>query len=350
VPDRLPEVLVVARIPNGGGRHALDRFVSVPRYPWSVPNALDMLVRESGTIDDQEVVTAYGEVVRAELTDMIWTQFLDGPAEPITRYDSFDGSAWQVLKDYLAPRRALRPTTPELFTWSSAFNSARDEWPGVSGLEQLVRLTPTQQAAIANQFLGYGLEALAAESENMSVCLAAQRLVELCDRGFIDLHLTSQPYEALQELTGRDRESAGSLLPEEHGLVYLRASDSEAGSESDPSSAKRAPDRKGTILVPFQWVAAALQREIVALVHLVRAASFARDDSFGKLSGSAFGHSRELRVAAEIPLSDVAVARADRLASRFLHEALRFDTRVYGLQVQRDEYCRAIEGIIRPIR
>jgi hypothetical protein len=86
-----------------------------------------------------------------------------------------------------------------------------------------------------------------------------------------------------------------------------------------------------------------MQREIVALVHLVRLASLARDDSYGRLNGSVMGYSGGLRATAEISMFDVAVARADGLAAKFLGEAVRFDTRVYGFQVQRDDYCRTIE-------
>ena len=341
-PERLPEVLVIARIANGGGRHALDRFVGIPRYPWQIPSAIDLLLRGAGTIVDQEIVTAFGEVVRADVMGLIATRFLDsragegGGSTTGSGQDPLACSDWQVLRGHLSPRRAIRPAAPELFTWSSAFNNARDRWPGVAGLDQLACLTPAQQTAIANHFLGYGAEALAAESEYTAVRLAAKRLLELCDRGFVDLHLTSDPYAALREMTGRDREAAAQLLPEEHSLVYLTSGDSEPLG-ADPSATR------GTILVPLQWIATAMQREIVALVHLARVASFARDDSFGKLAGTVFGYSRELRASTEIPLFDVAVARADALASRFLDEALRYDTRIYGLRVQRDDYCRAIE-------
>jgi hypothetical protein len=105
----------------------------------------------------------------------------------------------------------------------------------------------------------------------------------------------------------------------------------------------RAESRRGTLLVTLQWIAAALQREIVALVHLIRVASFARDDSFGKLAGSVWGHVAALHLTYPMPQFDTAVARADGLAARFLDEALQFDNRVYGLQVQRDDYCRSIE-------
>jgi hypothetical protein len=333
--ERLPEVLVVARIANSGGRHPLDRFIGLPTQPWKNPGTVDLLLRGAGTIVDQEVVTAFGEVVRADLTGVIYPHVLDRAPEARSGGDPAVSTGWQILKEYLAPRRAITSVTPELFTWSSAFNTARDAWPGVSGLEQLERLTPEQQGTIANHFLGYGLEALAAESEHMAIRMAARRLVELCDRGFIELHLTAQPHEALQDLTGQTGQAARSLLPEEHGLVYLRSP------QADPGAGE--PAQKRTLLVPLQWIAAALQREVVALVHLARVASLARDDSFGKLSGNVFGFSRTLRLTVETPLFDVAIARADSLAARFLDEALRFDTRIYGLQVQRDDYCRAIE-------
>jgi len=345
-PEHRPEVLVIARIANGGGRHTLDRFVGIPRYPWQIPSAIDALLRGAGMIVDQEVVTAFGEVVRADVMGLIFTRYLDrrdsqggtaGEPEAGLACEPLACSGWQILRGHLSPRRPIQPSAPELFTWSSAFNNARDRWPGVAGFEQLACLTPPQQSDIANHFLGYGLEALAAESEYTAVRLAAKRLLELCDRGFVDLHVTSHPYGALQKMTGRDCYDAGPLLPEEHGLVYLASTDPDAASVDDPT------DSRGTVLVPLQWIDAAIRREIVALVHLVRVASFARDASFGKLSGSAFGYSRELRASAEIPLFDVAVARADALASRFLDEALRYDTRIYGLRVQRDDYCRAIE-------
>jgi hypothetical protein len=329
-------VLVVARIANGGGSRPLDRFVGLPRHPWTIPGTFDRLLRGVGTVANQEVVTGFGEVVRAELSGLIYTRFLDAPARDDVTGDLTARSDWSVLRSHLSPRRTVTPTAPELFTWSSTFNNARDRWPGVTGLEQLSCLTTDQQSEIANHFLGYGLEALAAESEHLAVRVAAQRLVELCDRGFVDLHLTSHPYGALKELTGRDRYDAHPLLPEEHSLVYVPS--------PGVASTEERTARNGTILVPLQWIAAANQREIVALVHLVRVASFARDDSFGKLAGSAFGCARDLRTAREIPLFDVAAARADGLAARFLDEALRFDTRIYGLQVLRDDYCRAIEG------
>jgi hypothetical protein len=345
-PESLPEVLVVGRIIDFVGCHALERFVGIPSYPWPLPPSIDGLLRGSGTIVSQETVTCFGQVVHASLFGVIFTGFLEDARPAGPGHDPLVPSEWSVLRSHLAPRRRVCPPEPELFTWSSAFNTARDLWPGVSGQEQLLRLDPSQQGAIANQFLGYGLEALAAESDSQAIRLIAQRLIEMCDWGLLDLNLTSRPYSVIQEQTGLDRDASSVLLPEEHGLAYLRP---EAPSSADRPTDKQ-PAQKGTILVPLQWIAGAMQREIVALVHLVRLASLARDDSFGKLAGHVFGFSRELRARTEISLFDVAVARADALAARFLDEALRYDNRVYGLQVQRDSHCRAIERKAHPVR
>jgi hypothetical protein len=335
--EHTPEILVIARSVQGG-RRPLDRFVGIPRYPWSMPYAVDLLLRGAGPIVNQEVVTCYGEVVRADLLGVVPTRFLQNAAPEGSTLDPFGWSDWSILRSHLSPRRAVEPVAPELFTWSSVFNSARDLWPGVEGLEQLAGLTAAQECEIADQFLGYGLEALAAESELPAVRSAARRLLELCDWGLLDFHLTCLPYQELGQLTQAqsDPHLLGRLLPEEHGLAYLQ-----------PSMVTSRPDqerrKRGLLLIPLQWIAAALDREIVALVHLVRVASFARDDSYGKLSGSVWGHASERHLGYEIPLFDVAVARADGLAARFLEEALQFDNRVYGLQIQRDSYCRSIE-------
>jgi hypothetical protein len=347
-PEHRPEVLVVARIAYGG-RRPLDRFVAIPRQPWPMAQAVDLLLQGAGPVVHQEVVTCYGEVVRADLLDVIPTRFLDaGPAGG----DGFDRSGCSdgaVLRGHLLPRRAVPPIAPELFTWSSAFNSARDLWPGVDGFDQLTCLTGEQTREIANHFLEYGLEALAAEAEHPGIRAAASRLAELCDWGLIDLHLTSQPYDALRDLAPAQAGMLERLLPEEHGLAYLHATPAgQSGRVGLPGLPGQGEARKGVLVVSAQWIAAALRREIVALVHLVRAASFARDDSFGKLTGSVWGQSAARSAGYEIPLFDVAVDRADGLAARFLAEALQFDNRVYGLQVQRDDYCRSIER--RPYR
>lgn len=333
-PEQRPEVLVVARIAEGG-RRPFDRFVAVPRAPWPVPHAVDLLVRGGGPIVGQEVVTAYGEVVQADLLDVVATRFLDGTPPHSTHVDPFGRSDWGILRDHLAPRREVRSSVPELFTWSSTFNSARDLWPGIDGLDQLACLSSVQESEIADHFLGYGLEALAAESDHPTIRSAANRLLELCDWGLIDLQVTCQPYGALRELTRAHPDTLAQMLPEEHGLAYVHAT------EQPPAGQEQR--QQGTLLVPLQWIAAALQRELVALVHLVRVASFARDDSYGKLAGTVWGHVAALHTTYAISQFDTAVARADGLAARFLTEAIQFDTRVYGLQVQRDGYCRAIE-------
>jgi hypothetical protein len=347
-PEHRPDVLVVARIAYGG-RRPLDPFVAIPRHPWSMPQAMDLLLLGPSPVVHQEVVTCYGEVVRADLLGLIPTRFLDSGSGGDDAFDRSVRSDGAVLRAHLSPRRAVAPIVPELFTWSSAFNSARDLWPGVDGLDQLTCLTGEQTREIANHFLEYGLEALAAEAEHPGIRAAASRLVELCDWGLIDLHLTPRPYDALRDLAPAQSGMLERLLPEEHGLAYLHATPAgQPGRAGLPGPPDQAAARKGVLVMPAQWIAAALQREIVALVHLVRVASFARDDSFGKLNGSVWGHSAALRAGYEIPLFDVAVDRADGLAARFLDEALQYDHRVYGLRVQRDDYCRSIER--RPYR
>jgi hypothetical protein len=95
------------------------------------------------------------------------------------------------------------PASPELFTWSSVFNSAKDLWPGVAGFDQLLVLTAEEQVSIANHVLGYGLEALAAESENRHVRRAAGRLLTICERGMIDVEATREPHAAPRKLRRR---------------------------------------------------------------------------------------------------------------------------------------------------
>ena len=350
-PERRPEVLVVARIAYSG-RRPLDRFVAIPHDPSSMPRAMELLLQGSGPIVHQDVVTCYGEVVRADLLDVIPTRFLDaGPGEYAVPGDGAgpDRSGCSdgiLLRAYLSPRRAVTPVAPELFTWSSAFNSARDLWPGVNGLDQLTCLTAEQTREIAHHLLEYGLEALAAESDHLGIRAAAGRLVELCDWGLVDVQVTRHPYDALRELAPTQSARLERLLPEEHGLAFVQAALTEQSGRPGPLGRSAAQQR--VLLVPVQWIAAAHQREIVALVHLVRAASFARDDSSGTLGGSVWGQSAPRRAGYEIPRFDVATDRADGLAARFLAEALAFDNRVYGLQVQRDDYCRSIEQ--RPYR
>jgi hypothetical protein len=327
--EQLPEFLLIGRICGERLRFPPEQFVGVPRFPWKIPSAVQLLVHSRGTIVDQAVVTCFGEIVKADLQGLIFTKFLDldweGPAGAQSSAD------WWTLKHYLNPRRTIEPPGPELFTWSSVFNNAKDLWPGVAGGEQIARLTPDQQVALANHCLGYGLEALAAESRDRYIRLAARRLIDLCARGLVHLHLTSEAYAALQHVARPNPEAVETLLPEEHGLAFL------------PDSTEQERRSTGTILIPTSWIAAAMTREIVALVHLVRLASFARDWYFGQLTGRAVVASRELRQSAELSLFDTAVARADGLAARFLDEAARYDNRIYGIQLHRDSYCRRIE-------
>jgi hypothetical protein len=332
-PERRPEVLVVARIAETA-RRPFDRFVAIPRSPWEMPLASDLPPWSSGPIVRQEVVTAYGETVLAGLLGIVVTRFLDCAPQD-GDLDPRGHSEWAIVRRHLAPRCEVRSATPELFTWTSAFNSARDLWPGIAGLDQLALLSAAQELEMANHFLEYGLEALAAESDHVAIRMAAGRLLELCDWGLLDLRVTCEPYRMLRELTGAHPDAFGQMLPEEHGLAYIPA--------TEAPTAVPAQRQRGTLLVPLQWIAAALRREIVALVHLVRVASFVRDDSYGKLTGTIWGHVAPTRATCAIPQFATAVARADGLAARFLAEAVAFDTRVYGLQVQRDDYCRAIE-------
>ena len=327
--QHLPEVLVIGRIKDDAGCYPLDRFIGIPRYPWTMPLAIDALLRSASTLVSQQVVTCFGEVVLADLYGVILTRYLHS-AGPTGRETS-EPSNSSVLRDHLNPRRPVKPVPPELFTWSSAFNSAKDRWPGVAGFGQLMTLTAEDQTAIADHMLGYGLEALAAEAENKFVRLAAGRLLAMCDAGLVDLQVVRYPEEALPKLQSRSDVAARITLPEHHALAYFPASISDRSREH------------ATLLVTLPWIASALNREIVALTHLVRIASTARDDYFGLLAGTDVAFSRELGLVAESSRLDVASARADRLAATFLDEAVRFDNRIYGLHVNRDEYCRTVE-------
>ena len=44
-PEQVPEVLVIGRIVDGGGRHTLDRFVGIPTYPWNAPLSIESWTR-----------------------------------------------------------------------------------------------------------------------------------------------------------------------------------------------------------------------------------------------------------------------------------------------------------------
>jgi hypothetical protein len=199
-------------------------------------------------------------------------------------------------------------------------------------MAQLGVLTSGQQATIAGECLRHGLEALAGESASPPVRRAAQRLLGMEAGGLLDLHVKGEACAVPGELAGQGGDAVARLLPAQYGLAYL------------PAAGGARPGPLGTLLVPLAWVAVAIRQPIVALVHLVRVASLARDGYFHKLAGTSVVCSRELRAVAEVPLFDLAVARADGLAAAFLDEALRYDNRVYGIQVQRDDYCRAIEG------
>jgi hypothetical protein len=328
-----PNVLVIARLTSHEGPYPLDRFVGIPRYPWQTPLALEVLLRSSATLVRQQVVTCFGETVEADLYGAIFTQHLRcAMAGCRTHAETSAGvSDHALLRNYLHPRRTVRPAAPELFTWSSAFNGARDGWPGVAGLAQLTVLTAEQQTSIANHFLGYGLEALAAEAQSRHVRLAAGRLLAMCEAGLIDVQVTSEPGTALRKLRHRHEAASRMVLPELHGLAYV------------PVPAGARSGQRATILAPLQWIACALSRPIVGLTHLTRIASIARDDYFGVLAGRDVSYCRGLGLVAEVSRFDVALSRADRLAATFLDEAVRFDNRVYGLQVNRDTYCRVIE-------
>jgi hypothetical protein len=329
-PERLPEALVIGHIRDSGGRYPLDRFVAIPDYPRMAPCAVDLLLKSCCSLVDQPVVTCFGEQASADLHGVIFTRYLDGT--PAGHVDGDGSSDLALLRLHLHPRRAVARVQPELFSWSSAFASALEPWPGVAGMAQLRELTGDQQVSIASACGRYGLQALAAESESTHVRQAANRLLQMGERGLVALLVTDEPCAVQRELAGHERSLIAQVLPAPHGLAYLLAA---GGARSGAL---------GTLVVPLQWVAVAMRQPIVALVHLVRVASLARDGYFDKLAGTSVVCSRQLRAVAEVSQFDLAVARADGLAAAFLDEALRYDNRVYGIQVDRDEYCRAIEG------
>jgi hypothetical protein len=328
-PEHLPDFLLIGRISGEHLRLPPELFVGLPCLPWKLPSAAHLLARSRGTIVNQELITISGEVVQADLQGVIFTRFLD--LERAALGDTQPPADWWTLRHYLNPRRTIEPAGPQLFTWSSVFNNARDLWPGVAGGEQIQCLTLDHQVSLANHFLGYGLEALAAESGDRYIRLAAGRLIDLCERGLVDLHLTRSAAQALEELETSGRTTAKSYLLEAHGLAFLTSG----------SAGRR--DSKGTLLIPLSWIAMAMEREIVALAHLVRVASLARDWYFGQLAGTAAVVCRELRQSAEISFFDAAQARADGLAARFLDEAAALDNQIYGLQLNRDRYCLEVQ-------
>ncbi len=307
-----PHVLAVCQKEYG-----FQDFVAIPQYPWEFPVTFDMLLRPSGSRKTREqVVTCAGEVIEADISTLIFTDFLD-PEDKAT------------LTHYLRADKSIDHAHPEIFTAHSVFNYVRETWPEISSIDDIRRLPQEDSGGMAFDLLIAGLGMLGdrGESGNKYVSLAARRLLsQMEESNKFNIHFTDAPYEVLEQV-GVPKDMAHEVLPEEHGIAYVPF-----------------PDEVGDrlMIIPVAWVALALENPAVALAHLARAASFVRDDYFNMLSGSEYYFSRELGSSGEISHFSLAKRRANGLAAALLGEIQQYDTQVYGISYKLDEYCKSL--------
>lgn len=279
-----------------------------------------------------------GRVLKVRHRGLIFAQlFSENYKSRISIPADFEGGVkdrnevWQngLIAKYLSPDKlAQNPKHPQIFTFSTAFNPALDEWHFSKNPGFLEQLPPEKLAQFVNDFMFDGLGVLANESDNRYIRQAAQRLFDLrgSDRIGVNIALDSR-YTLTQEFRVPE-EKVEAYLPSEVAVPYL-------------SNMDYAPANiQGFLIMPHDWIIAAGERPVVALAHLLYSASLARDHYFRKFEGTQIEGTRWGTY--EISHAEEAKKRAGSMVSQLIIEATAYDQQRYGIKLNLDSFCREL--------
>lgn len=298
--DPSPRVLLVARNTQE------DRyFMARPYYPhWSLSSELfDRAMHQQaaayngnrlGRISYGIVYRLDGSAKEAEICGILFTRFFKGfqeglegnPGIPSNRSD------WEIVTRYLDPNSEFRDQEkPEVFTFRSIFEPVYDaRWPQITRDRDISNpitggLPTAEKGRLVEDLMGNTLESLLGEVDNRHVRQVASRLLLLhpYDQTHQNLYfdkviyqMNHDPYYFLAEQFLLAGELAGKLIPDPEAPVYI------------PNYGRIDSSVLGNMLVPDSWITNTLRKNpINALGELINAASFARDDSNGRLRGFA---------------------------------------------------------------
>jgi len=309
-----PDTLLVAR-----SEYGRDLFIAKPTDPDSYS---DWVKGELAKVSysrktRHEVATALGEIVEADILTAVDSSSLSDDDRNVLAY-------------HLNPEKSIPVSVrPEIFTFDSAFDSLDSKWPVTRNVDDFSKLDAETQRKIVVDFFSLGLEVLEHEAENKYVKNTARRLRDLEEHARVALVPVADIHATLR---GRNVSDAriSHLAPCQHSTVYT------------PNFGRQDSHVKGEILLPVAWIAKARTEPYTALVHLLRVASYARDDHFGMLRGSEVVFSRELKQSGEIFHADISDKRANGLVATFLDEIKSYDHKVYKINPQYDDYSRAV--------
>lgn len=267
-------------------------------------------------LNDPSVKTFDGSEIPARVRGLIFPQLFD---------DSNKQNA--ILAKYLNPDKlAQSPKQPQIFTFSSAFNPALEDWPFSRNPGLLEQLPVKKLERFVNDFMFGGLEVLAHESDNKYVRQTASRLHELRSNNQIAVNVALDMRHALTQDFRMPGTKAAEHLSSQYAVLYL------------PNLDYAPANIQGFLVMPHEWIIAAEERPVVALAHLLYSASLARDHYFGKLEGTQVEGTRW--GAYEISHAVEAKKRAGSMVAQLLMEATNYDHRRYGINLNLDSFCR----------
>lgn len=316
----------------------VGKFVSPEAYKQS--NDPDWFISQllKGTtlyLGSPSIKTFDERVMQVRHKGLIFPQFYnEGNQAKVGIPTDFEGGVkdraevWHALiAKYLNPDKLVQdPKQPQIFTFSSAFNSALDNWHFSKNPGFVEELPAQKLEQFVNDFMFSGLEVLAHESDNRYIRQAAQRLFGLRGSNRIGVNIALDPrYTLTQEFRVPETE-AEEKLSSKYAIPYL------------PNMDYAPANIQGFLIMPHDWIIAAGERPVVALAHLLYSASLGRDHYFGKFEGTQVEGTRWGTY--EISLADQAKERAGSMVSEFLMEATAYDQQRYGIKLNLDRFCR----------
>ena len=216
-------------------------------------------------------------------------------------------------------------------TISSAFNVSKIEFPDITTRDELQKLPPHNVNQVIESYVTEGTLFIFKKSENKYVKNTSYRLFSMWDQSqlevesthdldvFINESLVSVPRDII-ERQWINKVPYATIYSPEYNNMYGEVIDSPI------------------IVVPYDWIELANEQPVLALSYLLRSATFARDDYYGKLQGSEWKTSIELRGSFEVPNVNSSKIRADCLVSNLLIQAYDYDRGYLDIDLKLDVY------------
>lgn len=338
--DPRPRIFLIAR-------ESQDQayFLGKPYHPkWELtPDFLQRALRtQRATKGNRLARHTYDKVFRmdgsasdAEICGIVFTEFFTTPPIDQENENAESTSDWELIARFISPKSPIDDhERPEVFTFRTLLNQARDQWTFVHSERNLRALPREQKNQFAEDIIGQGLKGVAREASSRNVRQVAARLLGLhpydpthemdgnSDR--VSYHISESPEYALAEEYLWSQELAEQLIPDNSTPVYL------------PNYGRQTYNLRGTLYIREKWLSKTLSYHPVnALAELIYAASLARDDSFGRLRGviippMMLGMEKLPRPIANFP---IAIERALMHTELFLRDVLEWDKRVHGIHI-----------------